>query len=113
MKLPNVSSLFKWINPFFPGAKGGSSDFVQCIRQSDGQILSWVDENGFLQGNFALSVPEEDADPASIWLEDDFMSQTGTAQGSPLGSLNWLPGVTGFASADISTSAFPNAGAVS
>src|SRR5271156_5027563 len=98
MKLPNVASLFKWINPFFPGAKGGSSDFVQCIRQSDGQILSWVDENGFLQGNFAVSVPLEDADPASVWLEDDFVSQTGTAQGSVLGSLNWIQSI-----ADIAT----------
>ena len=36
MLLPNISSLFKRINPFSPGVKNGSQDFLQYVRQSDG-----------------------------------------------------------------------------
>lgn len=115
MQVPNITSMYRWVNTFFSSVNNQSQDFLQIVRASDGTILGWIDEAGKLQGSLALSVPEEDADPASIWLEDDFMSQTGASLGSPLGlgSLNWIPGLFGLATANISTSAFPNAGSAS
>jgi hypothetical protein len=56
--LPNVSSMYKWVNDFFAGAgaqSGGSQDFLQCIRASDGKILGWIDETGTLRGSLAPS----------------------------------------------------------
>jgi hypothetical protein len=55
MLLPNISSLFKWINPFYPGVKNGSSDFLQLSRASDGTILGWIDETGTPRGSLALA----------------------------------------------------------
>lgn len=55
MQLPNISAMFKWVNNFFPGAKGGSQDFLQLIRESDGTILGWIDENGIPKGSLASS----------------------------------------------------------
>jgi hypothetical protein len=52
--LPNISSLFKWANNFFPGSKNQSQDFLQCVRQSDGEILGWIDENGIPRGSLAV-----------------------------------------------------------
>ena len=53
MLLPNISSLKKLVNNFFPGGPGGSEDFVQLIRQSDGTVLGWVDEGGVPRGSLA------------------------------------------------------------
>jgi len=54
MLLPNISSLFKWVNPFTPAAGPTTSqDFLQCIRQSDGTVLGWIDETGTPRGTLA------------------------------------------------------------
>jgi hypothetical protein len=98
MLLPNISAMYRWLNNFMPGTKSTSQDFLQLVRASDGTILGWIDENGKLQGSLALSVPEEDADPSSIWLEDDFVTSSGIAGVSVsgvllpqfVGQLNWL-----------------------
>ena len=52
MLLPNISSLFKWVNPFYPGVKkNGSEDFLQLVRASDGTIL----ETGRARVSLALA----------------------------------------------------------
>ncbi len=66
MLLPNISSLFKWVNNFMPGAKGGSEDFLQCIRQSDGTVLGWIDETGTPRGSLA-NPPASLAGPGFIY----------------------------------------------
>jgi hypothetical protein len=68
VKFPNISSLKKLVNNYFPAAPNTSEDYLQLIEQSSGNVIGWIDEAGKLQGSLAVSVPEEDADPASIWL---------------------------------------------
>ena len=51
MLTPNVSTMYKWLNNFFPGVKGESQDYLQIGRESDGTIVGWIDENGFPQGS--------------------------------------------------------------
>jgi len=112
MLLPNISAMYRWANNFFPSTKTTSQDFLQLVRASDGTILGWIDEAGKLQGSLAVSVPEEDADPSSIWLEDDFVTSSGMAglyfepSGTEstlalpqfAGQLNWLANVAPYAS---------------
>jgi hypothetical protein len=101
MLVPNITSMYRWVNTFFSGVKNQSQDFLQLVRASDGTILGWIDEAGKLQGSLAVSVPEEDADPSSIWLEDDFVTSSGnvgvSVSGTLLpqfvGQLNWLANV--------------------
>ena len=53
MLLPNVASMFKWVNDYFPGAPSGSQDFLQLIEESSGTVLGWIDETGTLRGSLA------------------------------------------------------------
>jgi hypothetical protein len=55
MQLPNVSSMYRWTNPFYPGAPGGTQDFLQLQRASDGKLLGWIDEGGVPRGSLALA----------------------------------------------------------
>lgn len=50
MLIPNVSTMYKWLNNFFPGVQGESQDYLQIGRQSDGTIVGWIDEEGRPQG---------------------------------------------------------------
>jgi hypothetical protein len=112
VKIPSVGAMYRWANNFVSGVQGQKQDFLQVSRQSDGEIISWIDGDGFLQGNFALSVPEEDADPASVWLVDDFVSMNGNSATAPIGALQWIPGLGSGCTAVPITSAAPNLGAV-
>jgi hypothetical protein len=56
MLLPNISTMYKWVNDFFSAAPSTSQDFLQLVRASDGTILGWIDETGTLRGSLA-SVP--------------------------------------------------------
>jgi hypothetical protein len=55
MLLPNVSSMYRWVNSLFAGAPGGSQDFLQLVRESDGKLLGWIDEGGVPRGSLALA----------------------------------------------------------
>lgn len=55
MSFPNISSMYEWLNNFFPAVSGGSRDYLHLKRQSDGAILGWIDENGVPQGSLAVS----------------------------------------------------------
>jgi hypothetical protein len=103
MIFPNISALKKLINNYFPGAPNTTQDYLQLIEQSSGRVVGWVDERGLPQGSLALPPISEDADAASIWLEDDFLSANGTTS---TGSLNWIPGVS------VVTNSLPYAGNV-
>jgi hypothetical protein len=54
MIFPNISSLFRWVNNYQPGAPNTSRDFLQLIRQSDGTVLGFIDETGTPRGSLAL-----------------------------------------------------------
>ena len=48
--------MYRWVNNFFTELRsGGSQDFLQLERQSDGAILGWIDEDGIPRGS--LNVP--------------------------------------------------------
>ncbi len=51
MRSPNISSMYRWVNTFFSELPGGSQDFLQLARASDGEVLGWIDEAGILQGS--------------------------------------------------------------
>ncbi len=55
MLLPNIASMFQWVNNFFQGGPNTSQDFLQLKRQSDGTILGWIDETGTPRGSLASS----------------------------------------------------------
>jgi hypothetical protein len=56
MLVPNITSMYRWVNTFFSGVKNQSQDFLQLSRASDGTILGWIDETGTPRGTLA-SVP--------------------------------------------------------
>jgi hypothetical protein len=51
--IPTVGAMYRWVNNFFAAAKGSSQDFLQISRQSDGDILGWIDSDGIPRGSLA------------------------------------------------------------
>ncbi len=85
--IPNVAAMFKWVNSFFPGAKGGSQDFLQISRQSDGDILGWIDENGVPRGSLATgSGGGADIEVGGTPIAGTTANLNGTTPAAPNGS---------------------------
>jgi hypothetical protein len=85
--IPNVAAMFKWVNSFFPAAKGGSQDFVQLIRESDGEVLGWIDESGTLRGSLATgSGGGADIEVAGTPIAGTTANLNGTTPAAPNGS---------------------------
>jgi hypothetical protein len=99
MLVPNITTMFKWVNTFFSGVKNQSQDYLQIARASDGTVIGWIDETGTPRGSLtvpAVTPPDFIGDsgsggvaglvpapPAGSAAENEFLSADGSFAPTP------------------------------